>query len=166
MRIFMLIAMAAALILYGCSSPVPTEKEGEELLTGFIKAKYELDQKDMSINDVSELYPVIAERVKPYLTEQEHANFVKNREAGTTIDVARDKQTIKIKELKISKIEPSADHKSLNVDYTLSFVGTNTENGTSIEHQATGQVTLVKENDSWKIERNWNSISYRNGVLN
>jgi len=161
MRKFWLIFMVAV-FLSGCSSSIPTKEEGVELLTAFNKAKYELEQDDFSKAKagLGELYPVINERIKPFVTEHGFREFEKNMDAGTAILLAMDNLGIQINEIKIKKIVSTDDEKSLDVDYTMNI--TVSEHGTKkTDHEALGQVTLVKENDLWKIERNWDSITYK-----
>ncbi|MFD2371660.1 hypothetical protein ACFSO0_17175 [Brevibacillus sp. GCM10020057] len=155
MKIFWIV-LGAIFLLCGCGS-TPTEKEVSAILMKFNEAKFELTQEEFSIPDKQTLYPLLNDKVKTLLTEKDYQNFVKNREAFITIEEAKLNRYIQVKEIKISRIASLDDNKSLHVDYLMiiSISG----NGANTDYHVNGQVTLVKENESWKIDRNWDSLT-------
>ncbi|TPG93558.1 hypothetical protein EEL32_00455 (plasmid) [Brevibacillus laterosporus] len=148
------------ILLVGCSSSsVPNEKEVTDITSAYNKARFELNQKDFSVKDKQDLFPEINERVKQYSTEKVHQEFVRIRGAGYAIEAAKLGKSIQVKEIKISKLEEV--EKSLNVDYSMVIQINSAENDKISEHQVLGQMTLVKENDSWKIDRVWDSLTFK-----
>lgn len=148
------------LFLVGCSSSsVPNEKEVTDITLAYNKARFELNQKDFSVKDKQELFPEINERMKQYSTEKVYQEFVRIRGAGYAIEAAKLGKTIQVKEIKISKLEEV--EKSLNVDYNMIIQINSSENNNTLEHNVLGQLTLVKENDLWKIDRVWDSFTFK-----
>ncbi|MDF9414321.1 hypothetical protein E1B06_22115 [Brevibacillus laterosporus] len=148
------------LLLVGCnSSSVPNEKEVMEITLAYNKARFELNQKDFSVKDKQELFPEINERMKQYSTEKVYQEFVRIRGAGYAIEAAKLGKAIQVKEITISKLEEV--EKSLNVDYNMIVQINSSENNETSEHKVLGQLTLIKENDSWKIDRVWDSFTFK-----
>ncbi|MBM7109689.1 hypothetical protein [Brevibacillus laterosporus] len=111
------------------------------------------------MKDKQELFPEINERMKQYSTKKVYQEFVRIRGAGYAIEAAKLGKTIQVKEIKISKLEEV--EKSLNVDYNMIIQINSSENNETSEHKVLGQLTLIKENDSWKIDRVWDSFTFK-----
>ncbi|MGG0887487.1 MULTISPECIES: hypothetical protein [Brevibacillus] len=161
MRNLFMVSLMTILLLMGCSSnPVPTKDQVLEIISAYNKAKYELNDKDLSIQDKQELYPVINDRAKPYLTEDNYKTFTANREGWVTVEEAKLNQIVKVKDITIDKIVETDDKKAINVDYKLTISISAKEDTTQTkDHSFAAQVTITKENDSLKISRHWESLN-------
>ncbi|MEJ8544275.1 hypothetical protein [Brevibacillus borstelensis] len=159
MKLFTAVILSV-LLLCGCSQ-APSEQEVLEIITAYNKAKYELNQEEFSLGDKEELHPLINERVKKWLTENDYKKFWNNRDAGITVEEAKRGRIIQIKDIKIGKLAPTDDNKALNVEYTMVYAATIRESNQTTEYQVNGQATVVMENDTLKIDRHWDSLNWK-----
>ncbi|MFE1626010.1 hypothetical protein ACFLFF_04585 [Brevibacillus reuszeri] len=158
MRGLFLFLVGGLFFLIGCSS-VSAEDKVVEIITAYQKARFELTQEDLAIENKDDLYPLIEERVKPYLTERAFQNsFFRNRDGYYIVASAKLNHIIQIKEIRIKELVADETKASYSIDYTLVVEITSSDGKKVVTSELPAQVTIVQDGDSWKIDRYWESI--------
>ena len=158
MRELFLFLVGGLFFLIGCSS-ISAEDKAVEIITAYQKARFELTQEDLTIENKDDLYPLIEERVKPYLTEKAFQNsFFRNRDGYYTVASAKMNHKIRIKEIRIKELVAAEAKASYSIDYTLVLEIISSDNKTVVTSELPAQVTIVQDGNKWKIDRYWESI--------
>ena len=66
--------------------------------------------------------------------------------------------TLRIKEIRIKELVAADNNTSFSIDYTLVVEIISSDTKKVITNELPAQVTIVKEGDTWKIDRYWESI--------
>lgn len=157
------------LFLIGCSSSSTVKNDALNMLTNYKKAQYELSFNQIADGNYDKLSSEsekakanlkaiqgINEKVKPFLTGKEYELFLKNRVAQLTFDVVTNhKYDIKVEKLEISEINLENNSQSVVGHYSmvLKLIANNDKSEKLITKN--GELTLIKEDDNWKIDRDW-----------
>ncbi|GED70942.1 hypothetical protein BRE01_46440 [Brevibacillus reuszeri] len=158
MRGLFLSLVGGLFFLFGCTS-VSVEDRAVEIITAYQKARFELTREDMALENKDDIYPLIEERVKPYLTEKVFQNsFFRNRDGYYIVASAKMNHTLRIKEIRIKELVAADNNTSFSIDYTLVVEIISSDTKKVITNELPAQVTIVKEGDTWKIDRYWESI--------
>ncbi|WP_289135516.1 hypothetical protein [uncultured Brevibacillus sp.] len=158
MREWFLFLVGGLFFLIGCSA-VSAEDKAVEIITAYQKARFELTQEDLAIENKDDLYPLIEERVRPYLTEKAFQNgFFRNRDGYYIVASAKMNHKLRIKEIRIKELVAAEAKASYSIDYTLVIEITSSDSKKVITNELPAQVTIVQDGDTWKIDRYWESI--------
>ncbi|MGG1444677.1 hypothetical protein ABE354_22000 [Brevibacillus laterosporus] len=157
------------ILLVGCSSTSSVESDALTMLTNYKKAQYELSYNQIADGNYDKLtsdgekananlqvIKGINEKVKPFLTEKEYEIFLKNRTSQLTLDaVINQKYDIKVEKLELNETTLENNNQSIVGHYSMVLKLISISDKSEKLITKNGQLTLIKENDSWKIDRDW-----------
>lgn len=152
MRILSLL-FGLVLVITGCSQQQINQDQVVEVVTNVKKAEYEL-QKEKTTDDA---FSSIHEKMKPYLTEKAYNDLLTNREAFKAVEAAKKGYHVEVGKITIDQIKEVQESNSINVSYTIELKFSSSKN--NVVKTVTAQATIIKDGDTIKVDRNWDSLT-------
>ncbi|WP_232699187.1 hypothetical protein [Brevibacillus daliensis] len=158
MRII-LTAIVLLFSLTACSSDVSDEQlkeQAKKLLISFSKINYEVKKEEYkkTPNDFTAYIIVIQDKAKPYITEKETKNFHKTGIGHTASFLAYNDIFLTVEDVEITNFKRNDVSGSIDIGYKIYLKGTLND---EVMQQA-GRVTLLPDNESYKIDSYWDNI--------
>ncbi|MGG1661700.1 hypothetical protein [Brevibacillus sp. NRS-1366] len=148
--------------LTACSSDISDEERKEQakkLLIEFSKMNYEVRKEDYikTPNDFTAYISVIQNKATPYLTKKEAEDFLKNRMGFTAAYLSYHDIFLTVEDVEITDFKRDEASGSILISYTV-FLKNSSKNEIV---QGAGQVTILPDHDTFKIDRYWDDIRPR-----
>ncbi|MFA4133599.1 MULTISPECIES: hypothetical protein [unclassified Brevibacillus] len=155
--------LSAILLLFSltaCSSGISEDELKEQTkkhLVEYTKILYEVKKEEYvkTPGDFTAYIPVIQEKAKPYLTKKEEPeSLIKLNIGFTAAYLAYNNIFLKVEDVKITDFKRDETTGSLNISYTIFLQ----DSSKSDVKQQSGRVTLIAENETFKIDYYWDDI--------
>lgn len=150
------LAIAFSFVILGCSSPTASKSGAKEIVTQYKSQLY-------NISDYNKFNEVFAqddalmsyiEGFKGYMTEEGYQRFVANRISAIPLNACnKGKFSLRVTSIEFNKITEESN--KIIMEYTLTFGAAYAKTGITHTSVETGEVTLIKENNTWKIDHDW-----------
>ena len=151
--IIMLALLTMSLFLFGCGS-ANQENAAKEVVRQYKTTLYNIEDYNKAFqNYSSQEFLKSLESYKIYFTEKGYTQFLANRAGLMPIEACeKGKHNLKVTNIIFDKVTAESKDK-LMVDYTVQLKA-DYQSGEKIADEKS-QVTLVKENNVWKISNDW-----------
>ena len=155
-RTFMVILIILSFVVLGCSSPVDSKSMAKEIVTQYKGQLYNISDYNkpnevFAQNDKVKSY---LEGFKGYLTEEGYKRFGANRIWSIPLEACnKGKFSLNISSIEFNKITEESN--KMMMEYTIILGAANAKTGFTHTSVETGEVALIKENNTWKIDHDW-----------
>lgn len=136
-------------LLTGCSNESDDEKKAIRVATKYKEMEYKVD--DYTKLTFPESYQAKGDEIKPFMADEFYLSKMKSRDPGLPLQIAQVEQSnIKAQQIQIISAHDE-ENGVMSLNYELSLILT-TELGTSKEIRITGTLTMIKDNEEWKVK--------------
>lgn len=138
------------LFLIGCSAL--NEEEAVKFAETFKRMQYEAENYyDITYDEEREL----VEKLKPFLTEDRYKKLFADREVYGLMYAMYYKSNIALEKITFEKYGENKEQGTIDFNYTMEIKFSGSINKIFTKK---GQMTVVKTENGWKIERDWNQV--------
>lgn len=152
----LLVFVLTSILALGCSSTVSSKSMAKETVTEYKNQLYNVSdftKVDDVFSNNDELIRYI-EGFKGYMTEEGYKRFWANRIPTMPLEVCnKGKFNLKMMSVKFNNI--TEENNKIIMEYELNLQASYPETNMTETLVETGEVALLKENNTWKIDHDW-----------
>lgn len=145
-----------SVVVLGCSTPVDSKSMAKDTVTQYKNQIYNIsDYANVNkvLSNMDETIRYI-EGFKGHMSEEGYKRFESNRIGTMPLDVCnKGKFNLKTTNIKFKKI--TEENNKIIMEYELNLQASYPDNNITKSMVETGEVALIKENNTWKIDHDW-----------